>query len=91
MSYKFRGINIDEETLHLFQETMQKIREKVNNTLDDEEDRKEFLLATSVQFFLYSLIPSNERFLRIDEDDYADTLKKFHDMLDAAIIAKIKD
>ena len=83
--------DLDDKTVDTFQEMYQKMRETINNTIKDEEARKEFFLVTSVQFFLYSLTPKNNRVLAIKNEDYEETLKLFKEMLDLSILGEIRE
>ena len=83
--------DLDDKTIDTFQDMYQKMRETINNTIKDEETRKEFFLVTSVQFFLYSLAPKNNRFLAIKDGDYENTLKRFKEILDLSVLGEIKE
>ena len=81
----------DNETVEMLQNVCQKIRESANTQIKDDEAREDFFLCLAAQFFIYSLIGNNNRFVAIKQDYYEKKKDKFLEMLDVSVIGKYEN
>lgn len=81
----------DDETVVMLQKVCQEIREKANTQIKDDEAREDFFLCLATQFFIYSLVSNNNRFIALNLETLEEKKKKFLEMLDVSVICKFED
>lgn len=84
-------IKLSKEQAELLQEISQKFRERIDLIAKNDKEKEELMLAASVQFFVYALSPSNDRFIDVSLEKIHELLKKHQILVISTIIGVSND